>query len=205
MTALRSIAVAAALLLTAGLSAAQGTPSSPAKKELVQKVLQLQQTAIDNTARVLGEQSIAPLAQQLGPVIQQRVPPEQREALTREIQGDFKKYADEVSPLLRDRAAKLAPSTIGSLLDEKFSEEELKQVVAMLEAPIYRKYHQLSGDMQRVLTEKLVAETRTAVEPKLQALQETIGKRLNSAANGGAPAASKPAAAPKAAASTPKK
>lgn len=212
MTLIRSIAVAAALVATAGLCAAQGTTQasavSPAKKELVQKVLQLQQAAIENTARMLAEQSIAPLVQQVGAVLQQRVAPDKREALTKEIQGDFKKYADETVPLLRERATKLAPTTIGTLLEEKLSEEELKQAVAMLESPIYRKYHGLGNEMQRALTEKLVAETRTSVEPKLQALQESLGKRLNAAAGAAsapqAASGAKPAAA-KPAASTPKK
>jgi hypothetical protein len=214
MTLIRSIAVAVALAAAAGLCAAQGnaasssSSSSPAKKELVQKVLQLQQAAVENTARSLAEQSIAPLAQQVSAVLQQRIAPDKREALAKEIQGDFKKYADETVPLLRERATKLAPTTIGPLLEEKLSEEELKQTIAMLEAPIYRKYHGLGNEMQRALTEKLVAETRTSVEPKLQALQESLGKRLNAAAGAAsAPAAAsgaKPAAA-KAAASTPKK
>jgi hypothetical protein len=214
MTLIRSIAVAAALAAAAGLCAAQGTAasatssSSPAKKELVQKVLQLQQAAVENTARSLAEQSIAPLAQQVSAVLQQRIAPDKREALAKEIQGDFKKYADETVPLLRERATKLAPTTIGPLLEEKLSEEELKQTIAMLEAPIYRKYHGLGNEMQRALTEKLVTETRSSVEPKLQALQESLGKRLNAAAGAAsAPTAAsgaKPAAA-KPAASTPKK
>lgn len=211
MTLIRSIAVAAALVATAGLCVAQGTAASPAKKELVQKVLQLQQAAIENTGRQLAEQSIAQLAQQASAVLQARVPAEQREAVARDIQAEFRKYGEDVLPLLRDRAVKLAPSTIGAVLEEKLSEDELKQTITMLEAPIYRKYHQLGTEMQRSLAEKLVAETRSTIEPKIQALQETLGKRLNQAGAASAPAGGKPAApkasasAPKAAASSPKK
>ena len=67
-------------------------------------------------------------------------------------------------------ALKLAPQTIGAVLEEKLSEDELKQVVAMLESPVNRKYTALLGDMQRALGEKLIAETRTAVDPKVRAL-----------------------------------
>src|SRR5207344_724408 len=98
----------------------------------------------------------------------------------------------ETLPLLRERASKLAPTTIGPLLEEKLSEDELKQTIAMIEAPIYKKYHALGNDFQRVLAEKLVAETRSSVEPKLQALQEALGKRLNAAGAANAPS---PAAA----------
>ena len=100
----------AALLSTVAITAMAQGAASPAKKELVQKVLTLQQPSFDALARGLAEQSIAPLVQQLGAVLQNRVPPEQREATARDVQAEIKKYGDEVVLLLRDRAAKLAPT-----------------------------------------------------------------------------------------------
>lgn len=167
--------------------------ASPAKKELVQKVIQLQQPAFEMIARQLAEQSIAPLAQQAGAVLQNRVAAERREAVAHEVQADFKKYGDEVVPMLRERALKLAPTAVGPVLEEKFSEDELKQIIATLESPAYRKYQQVGGDMQKALLEKLVAETRPTVEPKIKALQETLAKRFG--LSEGQPAAKKPAGA----------
>lgn len=189
------------------LGFAQGA-ASPAKKELVQKVLQLQQPSFDLLARGLAEQSIAQLGQQVGAVLQNRVPPEQREATARDLQAEFKKYGDEVVPLLRDRATKLAPSAVGPVLEEKLSEDELKQLVAMLEAPIYRKYQGMGNDMQKALMDKLVTDTRSTVEPKLKALQESVAKRLGlEAPAAAASGAKKPATSgpTKAAASAAKK
>ena len=145
MTLIRLI-TAATLVTSCTWGLAQGT-ASPAKKELVQKVLALQQPSFDALARGLAEQSIAPLVQQLGAVLQNRVPPEQREATARDVQAEIKKYGDEVVPLLRDRAAKLAPTSVGAVLEEKLSEDELKQLITMLEAPIYRKYQSMGGEM----------------------------------------------------------
>ena len=157
---------------------AQTTPSSPAKKELIAKVLNLQQPAIENMSRALAEQPAAQMMQQAAVVLQTRIAPEKREAVGKEIQADLKKYADEAVPLVRDRALKLAPSTIGALLEEKFTEDELKQLVAIIESPVNRKFQQLGGDMQKVLVEKLVAETRGLIEPKVKALDQVIAKRL---------------------------
>jgi hypothetical protein len=103
--------------------------------------------------------------------------------------------------LLRDRAAKLAPTSVGAVLEEKLSEDELKQLITMLEAPIYRKYQSMGGEMQKALMEKLVADTRPAVEPKLKALQEAVSKRLGLEP----PASSKKPTAPAAKASAAKK
>jgi hypothetical protein len=49
--------------------------------------------------------------------------------------------------------------------------------------------------MQRALLERLVADTKGQVDPKLQALQKSIGDRLRAAAPAPAPAAA-PAPAP---------
>ena len=183
------------LVCVAGVAQAQSTP---AKKELVAKILNLQQPAIENMARVLAEQPAGQMMQQASIVLQTRIAPDKREAVGKEIQADLKKYVDEAVPLVRERALKLAPSTIGVLLEEKFTEEELKQLVAIIESPVNRKFQQLGGDMQKVLAEKLVGETRSLIEPKVRALDQTIGKRLGiqpqPAAGAAAPAADKPAA-----------
>lgn len=178
--------LAAALMAAVPLAGAQtpapatspATATSPAKKELVQRILVVQQPAIENMARQLVEVPAARLMQQAGPVLQQRVAADKREAVAQEIQADVKKYVDEAAPFVRERAVKLGPSTIGVLLEEKFTEDELKQIVATLESPVYKKFNALGNDMQRALGEKLVAETRSTIEPKMQALQQSVGRRL---------------------------
>lgn len=174
-----------ALMVPGGAALAQG---SAAKKELVAKVLQLQQPGIEILARNLAEQPAAQMMQQAGLALQNRIPADKREAVGKEIQADVKKYVDETVPMLRDRAIKLAPATVGSMLEEKFSEDELKQIIAIMESPVNRKFQQMGGDMQRALAEKLVAETRSLVEPKVRALNVTVGKRLGISPETGASA-----------------
>ena len=103
---------------------------------------------------------------------------------------------------MRERAVQLAPSTVGALLEEKFSEDELKQLIAIIESPVNLKFLQLGGEMQKALIDKLVAETQSAIEPKVKALELAIGKRLAQATPAeAAPKAAKPAKAPAKAAS----
>lgn len=179
--------VAAALAAFAVVCTAQAPAASPAKAELVQKVLALQQSAFDGIARALTQQSMAQMAQATDAALGQQ-PAERREALARESQADFKKYADEVFPILRDQARKLAPSTVGALLEEKLSEDELKQLAVMLDSPVYRKYQQLAPDFTRALTEKLVSESRAAVEPKITTLRDALRKRFAPPAGAATPA-----------------
>lgn len=189
------VLILAAALASTGLVQAQGAGG---KKELVAKVLQLQQPGLEQMARSMAQQPAAMMMQQAAPVLQ-RLPAERREAVARDIEADVRKYTEEAIPLVTERAIKLAPSTIGALLEERFSEDELKQIITMLESPVNRKFQSMGGDMQRSIGEKLIAETKPQIEPKLRALEQTVSKRLNISQGGAAsaPAAQgKPAATP---------
>ena len=193
--------IAAALMTSAALANAQTSPAAPssaAKKELIQKLMTLQQPGIEGLARNLVEQPAAAMVQAAGRALQQ-VPADKREAVGKSIEVDIKKYVDETNPIVRERAVRLAPSTIGAAMEEKFSEDELKQLVAWLESPVNKKYAQLGPDMQKSFTEKLVAESRPAVEPKLQALEAKVRASL------GTPTSDSAASAPPKAATPPKK
>ncbi len=101
-----------------------------------------------------------------------------------------------MAPILRASAVKNAPGTIGSALEEKFSEDELKVLISWLESPVSKKYQQVSGELQQALGQKLVAETRPQVEPKLKALEGVLGGKLRAAVDepaAAAPGAAKPA------------
>lgn len=175
--------------------AASAAPSSAAKKELVQRVLQLQQPAIESLARGLAEQPAAMLMQDAGAALQQRVPADKREAVAREIQADARKYIDDTVPAVQQRAVKLAPETIGAILEANLTEDELRQVIAYLESPVQRKFQQLTGQMERALTEKLVAEARPQVNANIETLRASVAKRLG-APGPAASGASRPAARP---------
>lgn len=190
-----------ALLVASGVAQAQTAVNSAAKNELVVKILQLQRGAIEGIATVLAQQPAQQMMQGASVALQSRVPPEKREAVAKEIQADLKKYVEEVVPLLRERAVKMAPTTIGTLLEEKFTEDELRQLIAIMESPVNKKFSQMNGELQKSLGEKLVADTRSIVEPKVKALDATIGKRLGMTPppapgpgpSGAAPAPAKPA------------
>lgn len=179
----------------AGPALAQ-SQASPAKKEMIARILKIQQPGIEALARTLAERPAVELLASAENALGARVPAERREAVAKEIQADTKKYLDEAVPLVRDRAVKLAPTTVGALLDQKFNEEELKQVLAFMESPAYLKFQSLGDEMQQALIEKVVAETRPSVEGKLKTLEQSVARRLGvtpGAASGGARAPAKPA------------
>ena len=169
-----------ALLAGAALAHAQGTN---AKKELVAKLLQSQQAGLENIARSIVERPAMQMLQAAGQALGQ-VPPDRREAVGNQIKTEVNKFVDESVPVLRERALKLAPSTYGAALEEKFTEDELKQLVAWFESPVNKKYQQALPDLQTAFVQKLIADGAPVLDPKLGALQEKVRGLLGVAAPG---------------------
>ncbi len=182
------LALVTAALATSSMAMAQD------KAALVKQFVDLQRPGIESLARGLVEQSSAPIAQAGSAYLQTQVPAEKREAAAKAADAELKKYFDESYPIVRDKAVQLAPGALGPLLEQSFTEDELRQLVAWISSPLSKKYQDLNPKMQTALTEKLVTETRASIEPKMKALDESVAKALG-APTGPAPARA-PAAAP---------
>lgn len=169
------------------------------KKDVVQKILSSQQGALDDMSRNVAEQPARQLAMGARQVLVQAVPEDKREATAKQVDAEIKKYLDGAVPAVRASAGKLSTSVLGPIYEEKFSEDELKQLQAMLESPVLKRYQSLLPEMSNALLEKVVADARPQVTPKLQAAETNIRAILDKATGGklsqgeGKPAA-KPAA-----------
>lgn len=179
-------------------AAPASAPTSAAKKELVKKLLQLQQANFDGLSRSIVERPAIQLMQAAAQALQNQVPADKREATGKQIETDVKKFVDESSALLRERTTKLVPTTFGSGLEEKFTEDELKQFIAWTESPVNKKFQQLLPEIQTTFLQKLAADTSPVLDPKFQALQQKVRTTLTTAIgnpSAGAAAASSPAKA----------
>lgn len=154
------------------------------KKELIQKILVSQQGALDDMARTVAEQPARQLAGGARQVLAQAVPEDKREATAKQVDAEIKKYLDTATPIVRASASKLSLAAIGPQIEEKFTEDELKQLVSMLESPVLKKYQGLLPELSNALLEKVVADARTQVTPKLQTAETNIRKILDVATGG---------------------
>jgi hypothetical protein len=179
-------------------SAMTASAQNAGKKELVQKLLALQQPGVEQLSRNIVERPAAQMMQEVGLVLQRQIAPDKRESVAKQVETEVKKYVDESVPLVRERAIKLAPSVFGPMLEEKFSEDELKQLIAWFESPVNKKFQQVGPEMQNTFVQKLLADARPVVDPKLQALDARVRVIL------GAPPAAPPASGATGAMSTPR-
>lgn len=170
-----------------------GAALAQTKSELVARLVALQQPGIENIGRALAGQTSQRVLQAAGQALP-RVPADKREAAAKDVQADVSKFYDEIEPVLRKRASELAPATLTPLYQERFSEDELRHVIAWLESPVSKKFQQLDSEVGNTLAQKVVADTRGNMETRLKALEASLAKRLGL-----------PAAAPAGSASGPKK
>jgi hypothetical protein len=184
-------------LLTVALASSSMAAMAQDKATLIKQFIDIQRPGIESLARGLVEQSSAPIAQAGSQYLQTQVPEAKRESAAKAADAELKKYFDDAYPIVRDKAVQLAPGALTPLLEQNFSEDELKQLLAWINSPLSKKYQDLNPKMQTALTEKLVADTRGTIEPKMRALDENVAKALGAPTEGAAQGSAKaPAKAP---------
>ncbi len=170
-------------VLTVAL-AASSIAMAQDKAALVKQLLDVQRPAVEGMARLLVNDSVAPIIQAGGEYLQTKVAPEKREALGKAAEAEIQKYVSEAFPIVRDKAVQLAPSTVGPLLEQNFNEDELRQLISWLSSPLNKKFSDLNPQLGSALTQKLVADVRPTIDPKLQSLNVAVAKALGAPTEG---------------------
>lgn len=202
-TTMKFTQLALATALTTSLLAVPLSAFAQSKKELVQKLMVTQQPLIDNAAQNLAEQPARQLVGSAKQVLSQAVAPEKREATAKQVDVEIKKYLDAAVPLFKASANKLSASSVAPALEEKFSEDELKQLITILDSAVLKKYQAALPDLiGSSFLEKVVLDVRPQLDPKLQTVQNNLRNILDTA-SGGKLSGQAPAAAPAKAATKP--
>ncbi|MEF9995311.1 MAG: DUF2059 domain-containing protein [Burkholderiaceae bacterium] len=178
---LRALTAATLALAMSGAAWAQASAAATpkTKAELVAKVLQLWHA--EDIAVGMVQQPAIEAVGQARVALHNRVSNEKRDAALKDITLEAKKFVDEVSPTVRAAAAKAAPETAGKLLAERFTEDELRQLIVLMESPVRKKFDDINPELRRSLGEKVAAETRPTVDPKIAQMSQAIGERLRKA------------------------
>lgn len=177
---LPAAALALGLLLGAG-------PAAAASRENAQKLLAVQQSTLDAVTRSLVEGPLRQLLTSAETVLKARVPAEKREATARQIQDAARKYMDETLPVARRRAADLAQQLLLPQIEQKFSDEEIRQILAFYESPVAKKMQTVLPDINKVLAERLLLDMRGELQERIKQLDQQMSAALGLNA---APAAS---------------
>ncbi|MEL4180192.1 DUF2059 domain-containing protein [Roseateles sp. PN1] len=167
---------------TTAAAAAPATPStaaSPARQALVDRLLSLWH--VEDVAVVMVQRPAVNAMEQARVVLQGRVSAEKRDRTLKEISSDVQTYVDEATPIAKANAQKLVTPTVGPMLLENFDDNELRQIIALLESPVKKKFEKLVPAMEKTLGEKVASESAAAINPKLQTMTQAVGLKLRAA------------------------
>lgn len=159
-------------------SAASAPAASSAKHELVLKLLSVQQSSIESLGRSVGERPAMQLMQAAAQALQTQVPEDKREAAANAAQAHIKDFVEETDPAFAKAATQLAPTTMGPILESQLSEDDLRQIIAWVSSPTFKRFSELQPQLQDALVKSLIQQMGPTMEPKLRTLQQTVAKDL---------------------------
>lgn len=193
-----------AALAFAGLALAvtAHAQTSDSKLEWATKAVTLQQgPELERLIGQLAESSSQDLVQSWGVKLRADVPKAQVEKAAESLNVELKKYNDDVSKIIKSKVNKASADSLIPVYMERFSLDELKQLVAFFESPAVKKYQAAAPELGNVFVNQLIMETRADVTARAKLFDDAATKIVGSApkAPAGAPAAaaqdkSKPAA-----------
>jgi uncharacterized protein len=181
--------IAVSVVFTCTSSVLHAQPAD-VKRDLAVRIIAAQEGAEMN--RML-EQLAASAAQQLvgkwNPALG-AMPADKRQKAASSLDAELKKFNDDALKLITAQAVKVRSDALAASYSEKFSEEELKQLLALMEAPAFKKYQTLAPELGNVYLKGIVEGTRSSVESRGKAFDTAAAKIV-----GAPPAASNPAPA----------
>ncbi len=121
------------------------------------------------------------------------MPEAKRQSAVTALDAELKKFNDATLKAVTAQAAKVRSDALVTAYTERFSEDELKQLAALMEAPAYKKYQSTAPELGNVYVKAIVDGTRADVESRGKAFDATAAKITGTPAPNGAPA---PAPAP---------
>jgi len=112
----------------------------------------------------------------------QHVPKERMDKAMKDIAADVQHYVEISTPVVTASAKKLTNQTVGPLLAQNFSADELRQLAAMFESPVKAKFDKLIPQLEIAVGDKVTADVGPAINKNIQALTESVGTKLRIAA-----------------------
>jgi hypothetical protein len=108
----------------------------------------------------------------------QHVPKERMDKAMKEIAADVQHYVEISTPVVTASARKLTNQTVGPILAQNFSADELRQLAAIFESPVKAKFDKLIPQLEVAVGDKVTVDVGPAINKNIQALTESVGTKL---------------------------
>ena len=156
--------------------------TADSKLEWATKAVALQQgPELDRLIGQLAESSSQNVVQNWGAKMRANVPQAQIEKAAASLNVELKKYNDDVSRIIKDKVTKASTDSLIPAYMERFSVEELKQLVAFFESPAIKKYQAEAPAFGGIFVNQLILETRSDVAARAKQFDDVATKIVGTA------------------------
>ena len=161
------------------------------KLEWATRAVALQQgPELDRLIGQLAESTSQGIVESWGNRLRTEVPKARFETAAESLNAELKKYNDDVIKIIKNKVNKASTDSLIPAYMERFSLDELKQLVAFFESPVVKKYQATAPALANVFVNQLIMETRGDVTARAKQFDEAATKIVGAAPK--APAAATP-------------
>lgn len=184
--------IATFAIASLALSATVNAQTVDPKLEWAAKAVALQQgPELERLVGQLADSATQDILQNWGPRLQSDVPAARIEQAKEGLNTELKKYFDDVSNTINNKVSKASNNALIPAYMDRFSLDELKQLVAFFESPAIKKYQLAAPELGNLFVKQLIEETRADVTARTRQFDDAATKII-----GTAPAPRTPAAGP---------
>lgn len=172
------------------LSTASQAQNTDPKQEWAAKVVTLQQgPELERLVGQLADSATQEVLQNWGPRLQSDVPKAKLQQATDDLNTELKKYYSDVSSAINSKVAKVSADALIPAYMERFTLDELKQLVAFFESSAIRKYQGSAPELGNLFVKQLIEATRADVTERVRQFDDAATKIVGTAPAPKAPTA----------------
>ncbi len=151
------------------------------KKELATRIVNLQKTQdMDALIAQLASTANRAVVETWLPRLD-KMPAARQNAAADQLDAELKKFNEENVRLIKARNERISLEVLVPAYSERFTADELKQLVAFLESPVIKKYYAANPQMANLLAQKLVEATRSDVQARIKAFDTRAAQIVGAA------------------------
>ena len=177
---MKKLLTAIALSCLALATTTQAQTADP-KLEWATKAVALQQgPELERLVGQLADSATQEILQNWGAKLQSDVPPAKMEQAKEGLNNELKKYSDDVSKTINGKVSKVSTTALIPAYMERFTLDELKQLVAFFESSAIKKYQAAAPELGDIFVRQLIDETRADVTARSRQFDNAATKIVGS-------------------------
>ena len=150
------------------------------KRDLAAKLAALQQgPESESIVQQLTASVVQPRINALGPKFESQVPKDRQPAVREKLGAELNKFGKDVHDTIAVEIKKAATEVLVPAYSERFSEDELRQLVTFFNSPVIKKYQAAAPELGNMVVHKTVEDTTAVIQQKSKDFDTSADKILD--------------------------